>query len=202
MESLVKSLLGKGQEHVYETMQNIIEDAEKVKTIEFDLKEVELLLEKVKDENKENMKKVSDLKDDLHHERCINEELLDELKEKDMENEHLKKCVKNRVDIDNSLDNMFKEKIDEIRDLRDNCASLAKHVGKELVLENKIEIQNKIIDKLKSNLKEAEDSVKTGTIDDMEKLMSEIIQLEKENVEKVEKLAAMEIENELIHECR
>ena len=67
-------------------------------------------------------------------------------------------------------------------------------------MENKIEIQNKIIDKLKSNLKEAEDTVKTGTIDDMEKLMSEIRQLEKENVEKVEKLAAMEIENELMKE--
>ena len=73
MESLVKSLLGKGQDHVYETMQNLIEDAEKVKTIEFDLKEVQIMLEKVKDEN----------------ERDINEELFSELKEKDEEIEHL-----------------------------------------------------------------------------------------------------------------
>ena len=97
MESLVKSLLGKDQEHVYETMQNMIADAEKVKNIEFELKEVQILLEKVKDENEQNKKKVSDLKDDLHYERGINEELVDELKEKDLENEHLKNCVKNRV---------------------------------------------------------------------------------------------------------
>ena len=51
MESLVKSLLGKDQEHVYETMQNMIADAEKVKNIEFELKEVQILLEKVKDKN-------------------------------------------------------------------------------------------------------------------------------------------------------
>ena len=130
MESLVKSLLGKGQDHVYETMQNLIEDAEKVKTIEFDLKEVQIMLEKVKDEN----------------ERDINEELFSELKEKDEEIEHLKKYVKNRDDITNRLDDMFKEKLDKISNLRENCESLAKQVGKELILENKLEIQNKIID--------------------------------------------------------
>ena len=129
MESLVKSLLGKGQEHVYETMQTIIEDAEKVKSIEFDLKEVEILLEKVKDENEQNKKKIRDLKDDLHYQRDMNEELVNELKEKDEENEHLKKCVKNRDDITSSLDDMFKEKIDEISNLRENCDSLAKQVG-------------------------------------------------------------------------
>ena len=44
-------------------------------------------------------------------------------------------------------------------------------------MENKIEIQNKVIDELKANLKEAEDSVKTGAIDDMENLLSEIRQI-------------------------
>ena len=103
----------------------------------------------LKDENEQNKKKVSDLKDDLHYERGINEELVDELKEKDLENEHLKNCVKNRDDISNSLDDMFKEKMDEISNLRENCASLAKQVGRELILENKVDIQNKIIDTLK-----------------------------------------------------
>ena len=41
---------------------------------------------------------------------------------------------------------MFKEKLDKISNLRENCESLAKQVGKELILENKLEIQNKIID--------------------------------------------------------
>ena len=200
MESLVKSLLGKDQEHVYETMQNMIADAEKVKNIEFELKEVQILLEKVKDENEQNKKKVSDLKDDLHYERGINEELVDELKEKDLENEHLKNCVKNRDDISNSLDDMFKEKMDEISNLRENCASLAKQVGRELILENKVEIQNKIIDTLKANLKEAEDTVRTGTKDNLEKLMSEIRQLEEENEAKVKQLADMQIGNEMMKE--
>ena len=48
MESLVKSLMGKGQEHVYKTMENLIKDAEKVENIEFDLKEGQILLEKSK----------------------------------------------------------------------------------------------------------------------------------------------------------
>ena len=38
MESLVKSLLGKGQEHIYETMQTLIEDAEKVNNMDLKIK--------------------------------------------------------------------------------------------------------------------------------------------------------------------
>ena len=85
MESLVKTLMGKGQEHVYETMENLIKYAEKVKSIEFDLKEMHILLEKVKDENEQNKKKIRDLKDDLHYEQDINEKLVNELKEKEEE---------------------------------------------------------------------------------------------------------------------
>ena len=93
------------------------------------------LLENIKDENEQNKKKVRDLKDDLYYERGINEELVNEVKEKDDENDHLKKYVKNRDDISTSLDDMFKEKLDEIRNLRENCHSLAKQVGKEIMLE-------------------------------------------------------------------
>jgi gas vesicle protein len=115
MESLVKSLLGKGQEHVYETMQTMIEDAEKARSMEIELHESKMLLENLKDANEQNKKKIRDLKDDLDYERGINEELVDELKGKDDEIDHLKKCVKNRDDISTSLDDMFKEKLDEIR---------------------------------------------------------------------------------------
>ena len=51
MESLVKSLLGKGQEHVYETMQTLVEDAEKVKCMEIEIQESKIMLENLKDEN-------------------------------------------------------------------------------------------------------------------------------------------------------
>ena len=198
MESLVKSLLGKGQEHVYETMQNLIEDADKVKSMEIELQELKILLERAKDENEENKKKVKDLKDDLHHERDIHEELVNELKETDEENEHLRKCVKNRDNIDNSLEDMFKDQTDEIMNLRESCDSLARQVGKELVMENKLEIQNKIIDVLKNDLKEANDATRIETIDDIEKLMLDIGQLEKENEERAKQLEEIKDENEII----
>ena len=37
MEALVKSLLGKGEEHVYEMMQTMLEDAERVKCLDIKL---------------------------------------------------------------------------------------------------------------------------------------------------------------------
>ena len=192
---MVKSLLGKGQEHAYLTMENLIEDADKVESMEIELKELKILLERANDENEENKKKVKDLKDDLHHERDIHEELVNELKEKDEENEHLRKCVKNRDNIDNSLEDMFKDQTDEIRNLRENCDSLAKQVGKELVMEHKLEIQNKIIDVLKNDLKEANDATRIETIDDIEKLMLDIGQLENENEIIKVKLCSLEVRN-------
>ena len=197
MESLVKSLLGKGQEHVYEKMQTLIEDAEKARSMEIELQESKMMLENLKDENEQNKKKVRDLKDDLDYERGINEELVNELKEKDDENDHLKKCVKNRDDISTSLDDMFKEKLDEIRNLRENCHSLAKQVGKEIMLEKKLEMQNKVIHELKSNLKEAKDTGRAGPIEDIEKLLLDIEQLEKENELKVKQLDDFQMENEI-----
>ena len=130
--------------------------------MEIELQESKMMLQNIKDENEQNKKKVRDLKDDLDYERGINEELVNELKEKDDENDHLKKCVKNRDDISTSLDDMFKEKLDEIRNLRENCDSLAKQVGKEIRLEKKLDIQNKVINELKSNLKEAKDTGRAG----------------------------------------
>ena len=200
MESLVKSLLGKGQEHVYETMQTMIEDAEKARSMEIELQESKMMLENLKDVNEQNKKKVRDLKDDLDYERGINEELVDELKGKDDEIDHLKKCVKNRDDISTSLDDMFKEKLDEIRNLRENCDSLAKQVGKEIIIEKKLEIQNKVIHELKSNLKEAKDTKRAEPIEDIEKLLLDIKHLEEENQAKVKQLEDFQNENEIIKE--
>ena len=53
MESLVQSLLGKGQEQVFETMKVLVEDAERVIEMEIDLKELTLKLEKLEDENQQ-----------------------------------------------------------------------------------------------------------------------------------------------------
>ena len=95
--------------------------------------------------------------------------MVKELREKDEENKHLKKCVKNRDDITNSLDDMFK--MDKIRNLRENCDSLAKQIGKELILENKSEIQNTLINELKINLIEAKETARVGPMEEIEKLI-------------------------------
>ena len=194
----MKSLLGKGQEHVYETMQTMIEDAEKARSMEIELQESKMMLENLKDVNEQNKKKVRDLKDDLDYERGINEELVDELKGKDDEIDHLKKCVKNRDDISTSLDDMFKEKLDEIRNLRENCDSLAKQVGKEIIIEKKLEIQNKVIHELKSNLKEAKDTKRAEPIEEIEKLLLDIKHLEEENQAKVKQLEDFQMENQMM----
>ena len=52
----------------------------------------------------------------------------------------------------NSLDAMFKAKMDEIRYLKEHCDSLAKQVGNELILEKKLDIQSKVINELENNL--------------------------------------------------
>ena len=90
--------------------------------------------------------------------------------------------------------------MDEIRNLGENCDSLSKQVGKELLLENKLEIQNKIIVALKIDLKEANDATRIETIYDIEKLMSDIGHLEKENEVKAKQLEEIKNENEMIKE--
>ena len=55
---------------------------------------------------------------------------------------------------------MFKEKFDKIGTLKENCDSFAKQVGKELILERKLKIQNKIIDELKADIKVGKDKDK------------------------------------------
>jgi methyl-accepting chemotaxis protein len=200
MESLVQSMLGKGQEHVLETMKTLIEDAARVNDMEVDLTEIKYKLDRLEDENQQHKKVIRDLKNDLGHEKDANEELEDELEGKEKEIKHLENCVKNRDDITNKLDDMFKEKTDEIRNLRENCDSLAKQVGKELLLENKLEIQNKVIKALKVNLKEVEETAKFSPVKDLEKLMSEIEHLEKENAAKVKQLDDVQTENEIFKE--
>ena len=85
MEALVKSLLGKGREHVYETMQTMVEDTGRVKCMDIKLEEYQIMLDNLKDENKQNKKKIRDFNDDLQYEQGINEVLANELKEKDEE---------------------------------------------------------------------------------------------------------------------
>ena len=59
---------------------------------------------------------------------------------------HLSKCVKNRDEITDSLDEAFEEKNNEIELLKKECLSLEAQVGKEAFLQNKLNIQNNVIE--------------------------------------------------------
>ena len=96
-------MLGKGQEHVYATMQTLIENAEMAENMGIELEEVKLILNHVQDENEENKKKIRDLKNDIQNVKDTNEELVDELDKKEDEIRHLKNCVKNRDDMADGL---------------------------------------------------------------------------------------------------
>ena len=47
MESLMQSLLGKGQEQVFDTMKALVEDAGRVNDMDIELKELSLKFEKL-----------------------------------------------------------------------------------------------------------------------------------------------------------
>ena len=164
------------------------------------IKELEKELEKTIDKNKQNVKDFYDLKENLQQEREINEELLDEVKRNDEEIKHLKKCVQNRDEIDNSLEEEFRERTEEIKHLKENCESLAVQVGKELILEQKLKIQNNVILELKGKIKDVEKLTNVATIEEIESLMSEIKQLEKENKRKEYQLKEVHEENSMMHD--
>ena len=112
----------------------------------------------------------------------------------------MKTCVKNRDETTNKLDDVFKERTSEIDLLRNNCESLAKQVGKELVLEQKVDIQNKVIKELKQNLANAEESSKDDSKNEIEKLVHDISNLELENEKKVKMLKDVHEEKKTLEE--
>jgi chromosome segregation ATPase len=199
MESLVKSLLGKGQEHVYETMQTVIENAEKKENLEIQLEEAKLILKNVQEENEQNKKKIRDLKSNIENVKDTNEELVEELEKREAEIRHLKSCVKNRDDIADSLDEVFNKRTDEINELKSNFESLASQVGKELVLEKKLSIQHGVIKELKENLR-VETSSQVELAEDIDKLVHDIKELENRNDEKAESLEKVLIEKDMLLE--
>ena len=172
----------------------------KVRSQNAKIKQLENEFENKRDENMQYMKELKDLNDRHTEEKVVNLEMESELVNKEQEINYLKNLVENRDDVTNKLENVFKNKLMEIDDLRSNNESLARQVGKELILEQKLEIQNKVMNHLKDKLKETEDAAKTGHTNLSEKLMLEIGHLEKENNDKVKQLECVETEFEMLKE--
>ena len=64
-----------------------------------------------------------------------------------------------------------KDKIEEFGSMKDNGESLARQAGRKLILEQKLEIQNKVIKELKVEITEAEKVIKYESSQEIEKLM-------------------------------
>ena len=166
------SLVGEDQETITQAIRDLAENFEKVKL-------QDKKIEKLNDDNDELKEEIYHSRNKLKYEREINNDLEEDLKRKDSEIEDLKKCVENRDDTVKKLDIAMKEREEEIDYLKVNCDSLANQVGKELVLEKKVEIQSKVIEELKD--KKSAEHNKTEREKEINELALEIKQLKKVN---------------------
>ena len=171
-----------------------------IRCYELKIEQLEKDLENTVDETNQKIKEFKDMKNELRQEREINEELLDDVKRSDEEIKHLQECVHNRDDIANSLEEVFKERTKEIENLKGNCERLAVQVGKELILEKKLNIQNGVIKELRSQLTDFEKQTDVDNPEEIKTLMTEIEKLEDENKQKVNQLKKVHEENAMMQE--
>ena len=164
------------------------------------LREVENTLDKQRDKNEQFQHELNKLKNDQKYEKDINEELENELKLKEDQIVHLENCVKNRDEITNSLEELFREKGDEIEGLMEKCVGLEIQLEKELVLQKKLQIQNNVIEELRGNLKAVEKENNVEYKNEIESMLVEIEHLQSENKQKRKLLEEINEENIIIGE--
>ena len=171
-----------------------------IRFYELKIEQLEKDLEKTVDEANQKLKDFKDIKDELREEREINEELVDNLKRTDEEIKHLKKSVQNRDDIVNGLEEVLTERTNDIENLKENCETLAAQLGKELILEQKLKIQNGVIKELRSQIKDSDKKTDGDKPEEIKTLMDEIEQLENENEQKENRLKKVNDENAIMQE--
>ena len=164
------------------------------------LREVENTLDKQRDKNEQFQHELNKLKNDQKYEKDINEELENELKLKEDQIVHLENCVKNRDEITNSLEELFREKGDEIEGLMEKCVGLEIQLEKELVLQKKLQIQNNVIEELRGNLKAVEKENNVEYKNEIESMVVEIEHLQSENKQKRKLLEEINEENFILGE--
>ena len=108
---------------------------------------------------------------DLEHEGENKSEELNKIK---------KELVMKENDV-NELEQLLKEHVEKMYVLRDNNQSMTSQIGENIMMEKKINIQNKIINDLKNKLDQQESIKKYG---DLDKLSKEIEELRKVNTAK------------------
>ena len=148
------------------------------------IKSLESVLENNEDQNLQKNKNINDLKSELKKEREINADLEQQLNCKESEVEHLEKCMKTKEVIINDLENIVKERVEEISVLRENNISLGTQIAEAINLEKKVTIQTNVIKELQDALKEKEKVLNVEMTDEIDKLVKEIEQLQRENEDK------------------
>ena len=95
----------------------------------------------------------------------------------------------------NSLENLIREQVDEINVLRDNNQSMVSQISENLMMEKRIGVQNQVIKDLEYRLNDAE---KLDITKEVDELLLEVENLQKENEEKVKLLEDFEKENQIL----
>ena len=157
----------------------------KITAMEEKIKSLESVLENNEDQNLQKNKNINDLKSELKKEREINADLEQQLNCKESEVEHLEKCMKTKEVIINDLENIVKERVvEEISVLRENNISPGTQIAEAINLEKKVTIQTNVIKELQDALKEKEKVLNVEMTDEIDKLVKEIEQLQRENEDK------------------
>ena len=93
------------------------------------------------------------------------------------------------------LEKLISEQVDEINILRDNNQSMVSQISENLMMEKRIGVQNQVIKDLEYRLNDAE---KLDITKEVDELLLEVENLQKENEEKVKLLEDFEKENQIL----
>ena len=184
---------------------------EKIIALEEKIQSLESVLENNEEQNLQKEKNNKDLTNDLKKEREINRDLEEEfnvkfdeidhikkyLHEKENEIEQMKKVLHAKENEFDDLEVFVKQRVEEIKYLRENNASMAQQVGEAIKTEKKVEIQSKVIQELQDNLKKKEN---VETAKEVQTLLRDIGQLQMDVEEKEKLLESVTTENNEIKE--
>ena len=195
-------MLGKGEGHVLETLQSLIKKGEKCDAFEEEIDDIKSDLEISKEENyylKNKLETKRDIIDDMEIElEKYENKLKDALKKIDIQNKELE--IK-EMDLE-AFEVFVKKQVDEINILADNNQSMVKQISENIMMEKCIDIQNGVIKELQGRLKfeNSESDEKAELTTEVDKLILENEQLQRENEEKAKCIKSVEKEKEVLED--
>ena len=184
------SLVGKDQETIVDAIKEMAENVEKVKNQENEMEELNNELENHKEE-------IHYLRNKVDQKRDVIEDMENEL---DKIEEKYKKA-KNELELKDrerhALEKLISDQVDEINILRDNNQSMVSQISENVRMEKCIVVQTKVIKDLENRLNDAE---KVDVTKEVDELLLEIENLQKENEEKVKLLEDLDKENQILQD--